>query len=281
MAITTFIPELWSGALLAHLDKAHVFANLVNRNYEGEIREYGDTVHINQIGDVTIKNYTKGSDIDGADDLTTTEQLLIIDQAKYFNFGIDDIDAAQAKTELMDAAMARTAYALADVTDSFLAGLMKAGAGITAGLGNTTTPLAIDKTNAFETIVKVKTAMDKANVPTQGRWIVVPPEMEAALLLDTRFTSAAGQAGYENMKNGFIGRAGGFDIYVSNNVPVASGKYSIIASNNQSTTYAEQIVKTEGYRPEKSFKDAMKGLNVYGAKVTQGGAVAVLTATFA
>lgn len=279
MAVNTFIPELWSGALLAHLDKAHVFANLVNRNYEGEIKAYGDTVHINQIGDVTIKNYTKGSDIAAADDLTTTEQLLVIDQAKYFNFGIDDIDAAQARGELMDAAMSRTAYALADVTDTFLAGIMKAGAKI--AVGNATTPIEVTSANAYETIVKVKTAMDKANVPTQGRWLVVPPEMEGALLLDNRFINAAGQAGYETMKNGFIGKAAGFDIYVSNNVPVTAGKFSMIASNNQATTYAEQIVKTEAYRPEASFKDALKGLNVYGAKVTQGGAVAVLTATFA
>ena len=57
MALTNFIPQLWSGALLAHLDKAHVVANLVNRNYEGMIRQAGDTVIINQLGDITVKDY--------------------------------------------------------------------------------------------------------------------------------------------------------------------------------------------------------------------------------
>lgn len=278
MAVTTFIPELWSGALLSHLDKAHVFANLVNRDYEGEIRECGDTVHINQLGAVTVKDYTKGSDIAAPDDLTTTEQTLVIDQAKYFNFGIDDIDAAQVKAPLMDKAMQRTAYALADVVDNYLAGVMKAGAKLS--VGSTSAPVAVTGANAFETLVKVKTAMDKANVPTQGRWIVVPPEMEAALLLDNRFTATGGSQAEANMTNGFIGKACGFNIYVSNNVPVAGGKYSIIASNNTATTFAEQIIKTEAYRPEKGFKDAIKGLNVYGAKVTEGNAVVVLTATF-
>ena len=47
-----------------------------------------------------------------------------------------------------------------------------------------------------------------------------------------------------------------------------------------STTYAEQIVKTEAFRPEKPFKDAMKWLNAYGAKVTIPSAIAVATVTF-
>lgn len=279
MAITTFIPKVWSSRLLEHLDKAHVYANLVNRDYEGEISDFGDTVHINQIGDITVKTYTKGTDIAAPEDLTTSEQLLVIDQAEYFNFGIDDIDAAQAKSPLMDKAMARAAYGLADQNDKYVAGVMAAAAKIK--LGSSASAIAITAENAYENLVKLKVAMDKANVPTQGRWVVVPPDFEGLMLLDNRFASANGTNAEGRLINGLVARAAGFDIYVSNNVPVTTSKYSIIASNNTTTTYAEQIVKVEGYRPEKSFKDAMKGLNVYGAKATQGDAIAVLIATFA
>ena len=278
MSVTTFIPELWSAALLTHLDKAHVFANLVNRDYEGDISDYGDTVHINQIGDITVKKYTKGTDIAAPEDISTTEQLLVIDQAEYFNFGIDDIDAAQARTALMDKAMMRAAYGLADTSDTYLAGLMATGAKIK--IGNTTTPIAITSANAYSTLVDIKVAMDKKNVPKQGRWVVLPPDYEGALLLDDRFVKGGVPQSDERLTNGFIGRAAGFDVYTSNNCPVTASKYSVIASVNIATTYAEQIVKTEGYRPEKSFKDAMKGLNVYGAKVTMGDAIAVATVTF-
>ena len=250
MSVASFIPELWSGALLAHLDKAHVFANLVNRDYEGEISDYGDTVHINQIGDITVKDYTKNSNIDDPENLDTTEQLLVIDQAKYFNFGIDDIDQAQVRAPLMDKAMARTAYALADVNDTFLAGKMATAGTIKAGLGTVATPIAITSANAYETLVKMKVAMDKGNVPKQGRWVVLPPDYEGALLLDDRFVKGGVPQSDERLTNGFIGRAGGFDVYTSNNVPVSASKYSIIASTNMSTTYAEQIVKTEAFRPE-------------------------------
>lgn len=283
MAVTSFIPKLWSARLLMHLDKSHVYANLVNRDYEGEISQYGDTVHINQIGDVTVKKYTKGSDIADPDDLTTTDQSLVVDQADYFNFGIDDIDAAQVRAPLMDKAMMRAAYAISDTTDTFLAKKMADSAGIT--IGSTATPIAITSTNAYEQLVAMKKAMDKANVPKIGRWTVVPPDFEALMLLDDRFVKAGVQGSETRLVEGAVYRAAGFDIYTSNNVPVGTaadaGKYSIIASTNMSTTYAEQIIKTEAFRPEKSFKDAMKGLHVYGAKVTVGAAVCKLTATFA
>ena len=56
MSVTNFIPTIWSARLLAHLDKKHVYAALVNRDYEGEIKYYGDTVMINQFGDITIQD---------------------------------------------------------------------------------------------------------------------------------------------------------------------------------------------------------------------------------
>lgn len=76
MAITSFIPAIWSARLLAHLDNAHVATRFVNRDYEGEIKNAGDTVKINQVGAVTIKDYTKNTDIDDPEALTTSDQTL-------------------------------------------------------------------------------------------------------------------------------------------------------------------------------------------------------------
>lgn len=282
MAVTTFIPKIWSARLLEHLDKAHVYANLVNRDYEGEIKAYGDTVKINQIGDITVKAYTKNGDgIADPDQLTTTEELLVIDQAQYFNFGIDDVDAAQVRVPLMDKAMQRAAYALADTTDKFIAAEMVKGIearkiGTSASAG-----IKLKADNVYKTLVDLKVMMDAGNVPAAGRWIVVPPEFEGLMLMDDKFASLYGTATAEgNILNGHIGRAAGFDIYVSNNCPKTSNTYTMIASNSDSTTFAEQIVQTEAYRPEKHFKDAIKGLNVYGAKVVQKKAVYAIHADF-
>lgn len=278
MSIATYIPELWAVGLLTNLDKNHVYANLLNRDYEGEISAMGDTVHINQLGRVTVKKYSKGGEIDAPEELTTTEQSLVIDQADYFNFAIDDIDKAQARGDLMDSAMREASYGLSDSADVYCATQLAAAAKIK--LGTTSSPINITSANAYETLVKLKVAMDKANVPKQGRWVVLPPDFEGMMLLDTRFASAEGAKAEGRLENGLVARACGFDIYISNNVPVTANKYSIIASVSSAATFAEQIVENEAYRPEKSFKDALKGLNVYGAKVTMSDAVALLIATF-
>ena len=81
------------------------------------------------------------------------------------------------------------------------------------------------------------------------------------------------------IEGGEVGVAAGFKIWLSNNVPNTGGaKYKIIAGTNEAASFAEQILKTEAYRPEKRFSDAVKGLHVYGAKVFQGKCLSVLTA---
>jgi hypothetical protein len=87
MAVTSFIPELWNARLLYALEKNHVATNLVNRNYEGEIKNAGDTVHINSLGAVSVRSYAQGTDLT-YDALSTTDQTLVIDQQKYFAFAL-------------------------------------------------------------------------------------------------------------------------------------------------------------------------------------------------
>lgn len=279
MSIQTFIPEIWSARLLEKLRNQLVYGNLVNRDYEGEITSAGDTVHINSFGAVTIKNYTRNTEIDPPEQLSTEEQTLIIDQEKYFNFGLDDVDKAQALGGLMEAAMDEASYGLASIADRFIADKMaKEG---TASIGTDSAPITLTAANVYETFVRIKITMDKLNIPNQGRFVVVPPEVEGLLLLEDRFVSTGGSSAEGILVNGLIGKVAGIEIYTSNDVPNTSGsKYKIIASNRTTTTYAEQVVQTEAYRVERGFKDAIKGLHVYGGKVTRPKEVLVITANF-
>jgi N4-gp56 family major capsid protein len=286
MAVTTFIPELWSARLLYALDKSHVATNLVNRNYEGVIANQGDTVHINSIGAITVKDYTKNSDIAAPDALTTTEQTLVIDQCKYFNFQVDDVDKVQAAGDLIDTAMGRAAYALADAADAYLLKAIAAGAAADNIIGTTAAPVALTAANVYENIVKLRTKLDKANVPNTGRTIVVPPDVYALLLLDDRFAKNTATAGQDALINGKVGEVAGFTVFMSNNVKTGTGTdsgktpyFEITAQVNTATTYAEQIIKTEGYRMESRFADGVKGLHVYGAKVTDGNQIAKILAS--
>ena len=283
MAVTTFIPELWSARLLYALEKSHVATNLVNRNYEGVIANQGDTVHINSIGAITVKDYTRNSNIADPEILTTADQTLEIDQAKYFNFQVDDVDKAQISGDIIDTAMGRSAYALADVSDAFLLKTIANGVASANKIGAKANLTALTASNVYENIVKMRTLLDKANVPTTGRTIVVPPEVYALLLLDDRFAKSGSDSGQNALLNGMVGRVAGFDVFMSNNcmsgADGGSGStpyFVITAQVAAATTYAEQIIKTEAYRMEKRFADAVKGLHVYGAKVTDGSQIAAM-----
>lgn len=280
MAVTNFIPRVWSARLLQNLNNELVYARLLNTDYEGEITDYGDTVHIGQIGKVATKKYTRNQDIDAPEDLSTTDTTLLIDQGQYFNISIDDVDAAQARTGLMDQAMAEASYSLASDADKYIASVLEKGTAV-KGLGSTGTPLTINTGElAYKLLVDMKVLLDKANVPKTGRWVVMPPEFEGLMLLDPRFAYNT-QDSNRRLETGEVGRAAGFSIYISNNVPNTSEtKYKIIGSYNGAGTFAQQILKTEAYRPEKRFSDAVKGLHVYGAKATRPGAIAVATVNF-
>lgn len=280
MSVANFIPTIWSARLLAHLDKKHVYAALVNRDYEGEIKNFGDTVKINQIGEVTIKDYERGKDIADPEDLSGENTTLTIDQAKYFNFSIDDVDAAQVNPKLMDAAMQRAAYGMNDVTDRYLANLMYLAAENNGdNLGTDEAPLVPTKDTAYDMLVDLGTDLTEKNVPTEGRWVVVPAWFHGLLLKDSRFVGNGTDYNKALIEGGEVGVAAGFRVHISNNVPNTAGaKYKIVAGTNEAASFAEQILKTEAYRPEKRFSDAVKGLHVYGAKVTQPKCLSVLTA---
>ncbi len=277
MAITTFIPELWSARLLSALEKVHVAGNLVNRDYDGEIKQCGASVHINTIGEITVSNYDKGLEIDDPEELSLSETTLDIDQAKYFNFQIDNVDSAQAAGDVMDKAMERSAYALSDVADAYILESIATGAD-SANIIGSDSPIALTADNVYSYIVSLRLIMDKNNVPHEERSIVLPPDVYALLLQDSRFTGS-GSMGEETTRSGFIGRIAGFDIYESNNCYTEGDSYYVTALVPSACTYAEQILETTAYRPEKRFADAVKGLHVYGAKVTDPTQIAVLICT--
>ena len=278
MSIQNFIHTIWSARLLYHLDISHVYLNLLNRDYEGEIKNFGDTVKINQVGDVSIKDYTKGTDIDAPEDITGEQQELKIDQAKYFNFAVDDVDNAQTNPKLMDKAMQRAAYAMNDVVDAFAANLLAINVHADNAIGTNEAPIVPTKADAYDYLVDLNTKLTEANVAKMGRWVVIPAFYHGLLLKDDRFVGNGTDYNQAILEGGEVGKAAGFTVYVSNNVPNTEGaKYKVIAGTTEAGSYAEQILNTEAYRPEKRFSDAVKGLHTYGAKVLQSKCIAVLT----
>ena len=276
-----FIPTVWAASLLVALEKALVYgqANVCNRDYEGEIREAGNTVKIGSIGDVSIGDYVKDTNIGDPEVLSDDDQSLLIDNAKYFNFYVDSIDRAQQNVNVLDEAMRRSAWALREKADAFLAATMETAVDSGNKIGTTSTPKVPTKDDAYEYLVDLGVLLDEANVPIDGRFVIVPAWFHGLLLKDQRFIKAGTSRSDAALANGEVGEAAGFSILKSNNVPNTTGaKYKIIAGHRIATAYVEQIVDLQTYKPEKRFGDAVKGLHVYGAKVVRPTALAMLIA---
>lgn len=277
----SFTPTVWSARALNAIEKTLVYGQLFNRDYEGEITNAGDTVKIGTIGDPTVKDYTKQTAIDAAEFVDVTEQALQIDQAKYYNIAVDDIDALQSNLPLLNDAAARAGYKLSDACDQYLAGVLAAAGTANTDLGTDAAPKEISSSgDAYDLLVHMNRNLSKANLAKQGRTVVVSPEFEAMMLLDSRFVAVGSSASDAAIADGVIYKAAGFTILVSNNVPETGGKQKIIATSNIQGTFAQQLLKTEAYRPDDYFSDAIKGLHVYGAKTLRPECVAVATVSF-
>jgi len=285
VSLNNFIPTIWSARLLVNLYNDHVYgqAGVVNRDYEGEIQNLGDTVKIQAIGPVTISDYTKNTNLQDPQALDDSSMILTIEKSKSFNFAIDDVDKAQGNVNVMDGAMREAAYALGEVSDQYLAGMYtQVSANNTIGSDNSpVVPTANTAgSSAYEYLVDLGTLLTQSNVPKQGRWCIVPPWFHGLLQKDDRFVKQVTPVGTDVLLNGQVGRAAGFNILESNNVPNTNGaKYKIMAGHPMAISFAEQINKVEAYRPEKRFADAMKGLHLFGGKVVRPQGFAVLTAS--
>lgn len=277
-----FIPTVWAARLLTALEKALIYGqtNVCNRDYEGEIREAGNTVKIGSIGDVSIGDYEKDTDIADPEVLTDEAQSLMIDQAKYFNFYVDSVDRAQQNVNVLDEAMRRSAWGLRAAADTFLAVVMDANVPADNKIGSFSTPKVPTKADAYEYLVDLGVLLDESNTPIDGRFVVVPAWFHGLLLKDDRFIKAGTRRSDAALANGEVGEAAGFSILKSNNVPNTAGaKYKIMAGHSIATAYVEQIVDLQTYQPEKRFGDAVKGLHVYGARVVRPTALACLIAS--
>lgn len=267
MSLQNFIPTVWAAGIHQDLEARYVYASLVNRDYEGDISAYGDTVKINSVGDITVGDYVKNSTVITPEQLTSTQQELAIDQAKFFSFYIDDIDQAQTKPKVMAEAIRKSSVALGKEADDFIRDLMLTDAGLTHD------NLALDVTNIADYMGTVNQTLDEADNPEGGeRFIVVPPWLKKLIVI-----SYQGNTQSESVqRNGLVGRYYGLDVYMSTRTPKnAEEQDLVIAGTKAGTTMAEQIVQTEAFRPESSFADAVKGLHVYGAEVVEPNALLV------
>ena len=263
MAITSFIPTVWSETLAKSLDKQYVGIANCTREFEGDIKEMGSTVKICSLGAINVGNYTKNTNINAPEELGGITRDLVIDRAKYFNFQIDDVERAQAVPKLMEEAMRAAAAALSNEADKYVYQLYKDAGHFVCSYKGTTE-------NILNLILKARTKLYESGV-TPGEEVVLEVSPQIAELIFKAKLALSSDNG-ELLETGCIGSIAGFKVFVSNNIlqesDVANNiAHYCMARTKRAIAFAEQISEVEAYRPENRFADAVKGLHLYGAKV--------------
>jgi hypothetical protein len=273
MAVSNFIPEVWSQKLLKIFDKNAVMANLVNCDYEGDIQSAGDVVKVRTFGDVTISNYSRDMTI-SFQALTDPMQELTIDQQKYFAFKVDDLDKAQANVDILEGYTKRAAIGIRNVIDThLLAHHADADAGNV--IGTDVSPISLTSSNIYGYIADMGELLDSNNTPSEDRNLVITPKIKTLLLKSDEFTRAT-SLGDQVVQNGYIGNVAGFSVHVSTNLAPVSGVANLMAFTPDFVSLASQVNNIEHVRPYDMFADAVKGLYMYGSKAFHPTACAVL-----
>ncbi|GAB2964389.1 phage major capsid protein [Saccharothrix stipae] len=284
MSVATYIPELWVAALIDPLETNLVYGQplVCNRDYEGVISEFGDTVTVNTVGEVSINDYVPYVTEVEPERINTAARKLKIDQAKYYSFEIDDVDKRQARGDLMTKSMKRAGFRMASTIDAYLASFYT---GIPSGqvLPDWSTSGTDEEAwgkQAYWNLVDLGVLMTENDIPKEGRYATIPAWYTGLLQKNPNFTRVSEYGSSSVLLNGEVGRAAGFTLLETNNCPAPTGSTNFVqAGIADALSMAHQITESEAFRPEKGFADAVKGLDVYGAKLMRPDLVAGVEVT--
>lgn len=310
----TFIPEIWSSQIFVDLESTLVLSGglISNKQYEGEIREQGDTVRIPHFLDkATVgEGYDPYSEIGDANRAELDSLLIRIDQARTLHFEVDDLHQLQTKSglNLMQNLTQTHARALAESMDRHVASTIKAAVngedhnfndGDLHGSVKVLDP-ASDGISIYQRVIEARTVLDINNVPTGGRYLLIGPAEYAEVLLDPNFIDASKYGAGSVLANGEVGRIAGMTVILSNTIgshltdtkyadlPGVAGAYGVrkqnsggdgihmIVGHSMALSTIGSLTKLEAYRPEKKFTNAVKGLYVFGSKVMRPEAMVVV-----
>jgi len=191
-----FSPVIYSKQVQLAFRKSSVVEDITNSDYFGEIANMGDSVKIIKEPEVSVQAYNRGTQIT-AQDLDDEDFTLVVDQANYYAFKIDDIEAAHSHVNFMSLASDRAAYRLRDQYDQdvlgYLAGYEQSAKHGTPDTARTTLPgsKAVSTAGADELLTSMKLFKeDFGNItsPGTGNSIPLAPRLPGQ---DARSTTTA------------------------------------------------------------------------------------------
>ena len=193
-----FSAVIYSKQVQLAFRKASTVEDITNSDYFGEIAAMGDSVKIIKEPEVSVQAYARGTQIT-AQDLDDEDFSLVVDQANYYAFKIDDIEAAHSHVNFMQMASDRAAYRLRDQYDQdvlgYLTGFQQSAKHANADTARTTAPGTKAVTSAgsdelLTTMKLIKSSFGNITTASAGdHSIPLAPRLPGATALPTATAS--------------------------------------------------------------------------------------------
>ena len=264
MAVTNFIQQIWSKKIQDDLELKTKLVDNCLRDYEGDCK-YAQSVKILGVGEPTIGAYDGTKDIT-IEDMSDKGQILTIDQANYFAFYVDDIDQAQSVPGLKEKYQEKAVHGLAVARDTYVANLIR---GVT---NNVTTATALTKEAVKEAIDNAIVALRERNFDEEGVIEITPAVYN--VFKNELITLSTDNPEY--IKKGIVGVYDDFRVCMSNNMAKDTTHAYCDIRGKKAIAFAGQINEVEALRAEKRFKDIVRGLDTFGAKVIDEARIQVI-----
>ena len=264
MAVTNFIQSIWSKKIQDDLELKCKLVDNCLRDYEGDVK-HAASVKILGVGEPTIGAYDSGVDIT-IEEMSDRGQLLTIDQANYFAFYVDDVNQAQSVPGLKEKYQEKAVHGLAIARDTYVANLIK---GVTA---NVTTAEDLTQEAVKEAIDKGIVALRERNFDEEGVIEITPAVYN--VFKNCLITLSTNNPEY--IKKGIVGVYDDFSVVMSNNMAKDGSFAYCDIRGKKAIAFAGQINEVEALRAEKRFKDIIRGLDTFGAKVIDEARIQVI-----
>ena len=261
--VTNFIQQIWSKKIQDDLELKCKLVDNCLREYEGDCT-YAQSVKILGVGEPTIGTYDNTKDIT-IEDMSDRGQILAIDQANYFAFYVDDIDQAQSVPGLKEKYQEKAVHGLAVKRDSYVANLIK-------GATNATTATALTQEAVKEAIDAAIVELRERNFDEDGVIEISP----AVYNVFKNYLITLSTNNPELIRKGVVGMYDNFDVIMSNNMAKDSTHVYCDIRGKKAIAFAGQINEVEALRAEKRFKDIVRGLDTFGAKVIDEARIQVI-----
>ena len=255
--LDNLIPEVWSSMMYDELRNSIMFANIFSRQYEGEIRNVGDTVKVNQLVAPTGEIITNDKAQFNSSALTVNQFSIVANKRASAAFEFTDLAALQSLSFQQEAQQALVYAIRLKLENELISAIVPS----TSAPDHDIAPASASSLAAAD-LGSIRTLMSTAKIPLDNRFLMLAPSYYGDLLNVTAVTSSDFVSG-NSAESGVISKFMGFTIMEHNLLANDTG-YAVHPSAIQLVMQQDIRIKISDLHPQNKYGYLLSADMVFG-----------------